>query len=257
VSAFQQTAAEAATDEWPRPLPVLLAPARGETLSSWLVRHATFFGVSRTNLLRHCAPDVASLRHLDRALTPEQEARLAHLFRLDRSSVRRMTHAELDPGVNSLLVAHDVDHWCEPCARSLAEAGYAKAVLRAWFHTWRITCARCGSRVSPSRRAMTSTDGISALPDCFPHLWAKALEGERLLDAAVHRTTIAVPRIPPVRLLRLLMIWTGGDQVPATGERQRQGWPCRNLRAKSADLKSVWIQHTTLCAVLQSIDNTK
>jgi len=33
--------------------------------------------------------------------------------------------------------------------------------------------------------------------------------------------------------------------------------PCRNLRAKSADLKSVWIQHTTLCAVLQSIDNTE
>jgi len=34
-------------------------------------------------------------------------------------------------------------------------------------------------------------------------------------------------------------------------------WPCRNLCAKSADLKSVWIQHTTLCAVLQSIDNTE
>ena len=222
MSAFRQTYAETVADEWPRPLPVLLAPARGEALSSWVIRHATFYGVSRTDLLRHCAPDVPSLRQLDHALTPRQEARLAHLFRLDRASVRRMTHAELDPEMRGLVVAHDVDHWCEPCARALAEAGFSKAVLRVWFHTWRITCPGCGARVSPSWRVLASDGGVSALPDLFPHLWAKALEGERLLDAAVHGTAIAVPPIPPARLLRLLMIQAGCEQIPAAGE--RQGW---------------------------------
>lgn len=211
---------------WPRPLPVLLAPAPDEALSSWLARHAAFFGVGRAGLLRHCLPDVPSLHLLNRALTPEQESRLAHLFRLDRPTLRRMTHAGLGPDTVSLLVAHDVDHWCEPCARSLAEAGFPKAVLRAWFHTWRITCPRCGSRVSPSWRTAASLGANRALPDLFPLLWAKALEGERLLDAVVHGTAAAVTvqSIPPMRLLRLLMIWTGCEQVPADGVRQRQGW---------------------------------
>jgi len=77
--------------------------------------------------------------------------------------------------------------------------------------------------VLPSWRAVASTEGTSALPDLFPHLWARALEGERLLQAAVYRTTTTVPLIPPMRLLRLLMIWTGCEQVPANGEWQRQG----------------------------------
>ncbi len=62
------------------------------------------------------------------------------------------------------------------------------------------------------------------LPDLFPHLWTKALEGERLLHAAVHRTATTVPLIPPMRLLRLLMIWAGCERFPANGEQQRQGW---------------------------------
>ncbi len=135
-----------------------------------------------------------------------------------------MTHAELDSDVISHLVAHDVDHWCEPCARLLTETGFSKAVLHIWFHTWRITCPQCGARVSPSWRTAASLGGVSKLPDLFPHLWAKALEGERLLDAVVHRTTATLPLLPPMRLLRLLTIWTGCEQVPAHGEQQRQGW---------------------------------
>ena len=77
-------------EAWPRPLPVLLAPAPDEALSSWVARHAAFFGVGRAGLLRHCLPDVPSLHPLDRALTPEQESRLAHLFRLGRPALRRM-----------------------------------------------------------------------------------------------------------------------------------------------------------------------
>jgi hypothetical protein len=224
VSEGLQAAGAAVAVEWPRPLPVLLAPAPNEALSSWMARHAAFYGTSRTALLRHCVPDVPSPHLLNRALTPEQERRLAHLFRLGRPALRRMTHAELDPDAIGQLVAHEVDHWCEPCARSLAEAGFSKAVLRIWFHTWRITCPHCGARVLPSWRTIASLGDTGASSNLFPSLWAKALEGERLLDAVVHRTATAVPLIPPMQLLRLLMIWTGCEQVPANGERQRQGW---------------------------------
>ena len=218
----QQAEASETEKRWPRPLPVLLAPAPDEALSSWLARHAAFFGVGRTGLLRHCLPDVPSLLSLNRALTLEQENRLAHLFRLDRPALRRMTHAGLGSEIISHLVAHDIDHWCKACTHTLAEADFGKAVLRTWFHTWRITCPRCGSRVSPSWRTAASLGANRALPDLFPHLWAKALEGERLLDAALHRAGTAVPLIPPLRLMRLLMIQAGCERLPVHEE--RQGW---------------------------------
>ena len=171
---------------WLRPLPVLLAPAPDEALSSWMARHAAFYGVGRTGLLRHCLPDVPSLHLLNRSLTLEQESRLAHLFRLGRPALRRMTHVGLGSEAIGLLVAHDVDHWCEPCARLLAEADFGKAVLRTWFHTWRITCPGCGARV------------------------------------ALHCGGTDVPLIPPLRLMRLLMIQAGCERIPVDGE--RQGW---------------------------------
>jgi len=223
VSERQRARASGAGEDGLRPLPVVLAPAPDEALSSWVERHAAFCGLGPAAMRRHCAPKAPSLRALDRALTLDQEERLSRLFRLGRSTLRQMTHAELDPDVIGLLVARDVDHRCERCTRLLAKAGFSKAIPRAWFHTWRITCPRCGSRVSPARSAMGA--GGDASPDLFPHLWAVALEGERLLSTAIHhQTTAPALPIPAMRLLRLLMIWTGSEQVPAKGERQRDGW---------------------------------
>ena len=220
---LQRARADVAVEERPKPLPVVLAPAPDEALSSWVARHAAFCGLGPTAMRRHCAPDAPSLRALDRALTSEQEERLSHLFRLGPSTLRRMTHEELGREGIGLLVARDVDHRCEPCTRSLAEEGFSEAIPRAWFHTWRITCPRCGLRVSPARSATGAADDAS--PDLFPHLWAEALKGERLLNAIIHHQTPApVLPIPAMRLLRLLMIWTGSEQVPAKGEWQRQGW---------------------------------
>lgn len=220
---LQRAMAGMAGEEWPKPLPVMLAPAPDEALSSWVERHAAFCGLGPAAMRRHCAPDAPSLRALDRALTPEQEERLSHLFRLGSSSLRQMTHEELGREVIGLLVARDVDHRCERCTRSLAEAGFSKAIPRAWFHTWRITCPRCGERVSPARSATGAAGDAS--PNLFPDLWAEALQGERLLSAIIHHQTPApVLPTPAMRLLRLLMIWTGSEQVPAKEEWQRQGW---------------------------------
>jgi len=225
VTELQRAMAGVAGEEWPKPLPVVLAPAPDEALSSWVERHAAFCGLGPAAMRRHCAPEAPSLRALDRALTSEQEERLSHLFRLGPSTLRQMTHAELGREVIGLLVARDVDHRCGRCARSLAEAGLPKAVPRAWFHTWRITCPRCGERVSPARSAASAGILPDLFPDLFPDLWAEALTGERLVNAALqHQTTAPVLPIPAMRLLRLLMIWTGSEQVSAKGEWQRQAW---------------------------------
>ena len=221
MSERRRAMAGVAGEEWPKPLPVVLAPAPDEVLSSWVARHGAFCGLGPTALLRHCAPDAASLRALDRAITSEQEERLSHLLRLGPSTLRQMTHEELGCEAIGLLVARDIDHRCERCTRSLAEAGFPEAIPRAWFHTWRITCPRCGERVSPARPAASA----GVLPDLFPDLWAEASSGERLVNAAFHhQTTALAPPIPAMRLLRLLMIWTGSEQVPAKRERQHDGW---------------------------------
>lgn len=152
----------AAAREWPRPLPVVLAPAPDEALSSWLARHAKFYGLGITSMRRHCVPDSVSLPGLDRKLTPDQEARLAHLFRRDPVAIRDMMHRHSGWASTgwwrapSITVANSV----------LVAEGQAEAVPRSWF----ITCERCGSPVVSASKA-----SWAVLPDLFPHLWSAAL----------------------------------------------------------------------------------
>ncbi len=202
----------AAAGEWPRPLPVVLAPARDEALSSWLARHAAFYGLGITSMRRHCVPDAVSLPGLDRKLTPDQEARLAHLFRRDRVAIRDMMHMHSGWAVDR-LVARAVDHRCEQCARLLVAEGHAEAVPRSWFHTWRISCERCGSPVVSASKAPWTV-----LPDLFPHLWSAALKGERLLSGAVDRASPAASDLPTT-MLRVLMISSASDAIPEHGGR--------------------------------------
>lgn len=192
-----------AGEGWPRALPVVLTSAPDEALSSWIGRHAAFYGLSRAAMHRHCAPDAPSLQGLDRALTPTQEDRLAYLFRRDRVDLRRMTHADLSSDLIGRLVSRGVDHRCEACTQLLADEGCAGAVPRAWFHTWRITCARCGSRAVP---VVGREEGRG--PDLFPQLWNEALQGERLLGDFLWGTE-SIPLVLPTTLLRLLMIPAG------------------------------------------------
>ena len=49
-------------------LPVTLPPLPGEFLSSWISRHAEFYGVTPLTMLRHCLPEAASLRAIDLTL---------------------------------------------------------------------------------------------------------------------------------------------------------------------------------------------
>src|SRR5260370_29931938 len=78
-----------------KPLPVVLAPVTDELLSSWIARHAAFYGVAPLTMLRHGIPDASSLRTIDTTPTPEQANLVAHLFRCEPVDIRRMTFADL------------------------------------------------------------------------------------------------------------------------------------------------------------------
>lgn len=78
-----------------RQLPVRLPPHCDELLSSWIGRHAAFYAVPPLVMLRHCLPEVSSLRKLDLRLSGDQQIRLANMFAIDPTVVHRMTFAKL------------------------------------------------------------------------------------------------------------------------------------------------------------------
>lgn len=49
-----------------RQLPVRMPPHSDELLSSWISRHAAFYAVPPLVMLRHCLPEVPSMRSADR-----------------------------------------------------------------------------------------------------------------------------------------------------------------------------------------------
>src|SRR5258708_16753217 len=105
-----------------KPLPVVLAPVTDELLSSWIARHAAFYGVVPLTMLRHGIPDASSLRAIDTTPTPEQANLLAHLFRCEPADIRRMTFADLSKAA-VLLVAGKSIHRCSAVAAKPAETG--------------------------------------------------------------------------------------------------------------------------------------
>ena len=52
-----------------RRLPVILPSVADEILSSWINRHAAFYGVPPLTMLRHSLPTISSLRSGDLRLT--------------------------------------------------------------------------------------------------------------------------------------------------------------------------------------------
>ena len=108
----------------------------------------------------------------------------------------------------SQLVARAVDHRCEQCPQLLAVDRHAGVIPRSWFHTWRISCERCGLPIVSASKAPWAT-----LPDLFPGLWGAAVEGERLLAGAVGHTGPVASTLP-TSMLRMLMISTARDAIP-------------------------------------------
>lgn len=108
-----------------RQLPVVLSPVADELLSSWISRHAAFYGVPPMNMLQHCLPEATSLRAVDLQLTNKQAIRLARMFATDAKFVRGMSFANVPP-ISHRLIASKAYSFarsaCEMC-RTLRRSG--------------------------------------------------------------------------------------------------------------------------------------
>ncbi|MGC5845202.1 TniQ family protein [Mesorhizobium abyssinicae] len=92
----------------------MLPPHPDELLSSWISRHTTFYAVPPFVILRHCLPEVSSLRAADLRLTEDQEIRLASMFATKPTVVRRMTITNVAQSSRRLIAARPMQ-CCTNC----------------------------------------------------------------------------------------------------------------------------------------------
>ncbi|MGO9431565.1 TniQ family protein [Rhodoblastus sp.] len=167
-----------------KPLPVILKPVPDELLSSWLRRHATFYGLKQSEFLRHLLSDSAGrlLRVIDMQLPQSAAERLGRFLRCDQAEILRMTHWDLATEAR-WFVSPEPIQFCPACRSRALELGGQDAVLRGAQRGWRITCSLCGAKLSQLPK--TGEDdwrGIGADVEIPTAIWEEAAEGERLLE---------------------------------------------------------------------------
>lgn len=159
----------------PRQLPVRLPPYTDELMSSWIGRHAAFYAVPQLAMLRHCLPQVASLRTSDLHLSGDQEIRLASMFAIEPAILRRMTFTNIAQSSRRLIAARPAQY-CPNCSAVGVEPA---PILRSQLLGWRITCSLCGSQLRDASGR--------EFPSPFPQYHRAALRGEKLLDDGAER----------------------------------------------------------------------
>ena len=208
-----------------KPLPVVLRPVPDELLSSWLHRHATFYGVTEPMLISWLGLDIRRLRVLDGRIGLGQIARLVEMFRCDPTAIIGMTHTSLPAEVTSLVGKGRAVQLCRQCRKQHQATQAADAVLKSWVEGWRITCPLCGSPLSEPEGPRGSRDTIRDTSP-FAKLWNKATAGEDIVNR--HLRGAATPFASPTAVMRLLLIlsWYRPDE-PLEG--YRKGWLLNEL----------------------------
>jgi len=200
-----------------QPLPVILKPVPDELLSSWLSRHAAFYGLAPLGLLRKLLPDASfqNIRAVDLRLTETAAERLSNCLRCSPAEIRRMTHSDL-ANEAKWLVSQTPIQLCHSCS-SQSRGPHAQCVcLRHSYRGWRITCPLCGSKLSPPPECdeLRHEGANLSLPT---DAWREACEGERLLDrflTADEETAVAA-----IAACRMLLVPRAC--LPNTTERRR------------------------------------
>lgn len=196
-----------------RQLPVILAPHADELLSSWISRHASFYAIPPLGMLRHCLPEVSSLRSADRNVTATQVTRLAGIFSTEPATLRRMTFSNVAPASRRLIAARPLQS-CSAYHPSDHEPG---PTLRNQLLGWRITCPLCAGLLRHS--------GRHDRPSPFGRYHGTALIGERLLDDEAERGVRTWTS--PTEIARLLLM----RRVPRPIPRGYEPWRFRVLGA--------------------------
>ena len=164
-------------------LRVILSAVPDEVLSSWIARHAAFYGVSPRAMLRHADPDARSLRAADDHLTDEQGRLLAHIFRRKTVDIRRMRFANISSSTRRLVAAEPIQI-CSTCATKYMGADVNAANLRSWLQGWRMTGPVYGYQLSALGEG-SAADNCDGPPSLASE--EEALGGERLLNDYAER----------------------------------------------------------------------
>ena len=186
-----------------KPLPVVLKPVLDELLSSWLGRHAAYYGVTGPFLANWLILGTSKLSALDYRLSLPQVARLSEKLRCDPISLLRMTFADTLGRYSDIICRGRVPQICRPCADRFAQENAADAVLKHWREAWRITCPVCRS---PLCDTDDHYDNRESLRDTSPFgfLWSEALAGEEIIERFLGGDDAF--EYSPIALMRLLLV---------------------------------------------------
>ncbi len=203
-----------------KPLPVVLKAARDELLSSWLARHARFYGVTGSFFAKWLGLGDIRLSTLDHRLGLGQVARLAEKFRCDPAALIDMTHIDKRDGrVSDLISRGRQTQICHPCADRYARDGAEGAISKHWSEAWRITCPVCGlAFTDTSEHRGSRATLLETTP--FEDLWPEAVAGERIVEKSFNDRQLEEHY--PIAILQLLLVQTwkpiaGDHEHPVVG----------------------------------------
>lgn len=208
-------------------LPVTLPPAPDELLSSWISRHAAFYGVTSQTMLHHCLPEATSLRDVDMHLTIDQSRRIANMFSINAKTVRAMAFPKTTKPMHRFIAKGAI----QSCACSTSSTPGPAPIRRSQLQGWRITCPICGDRF----RGGAGPNFVSALA---PYRDA-ALDGENLLQHEAESGTSSWGS--PLELARLLLIRRISWPLP----REKDLWRYRVLGALIPEFDAILAQLTS------------
>jgi hypothetical protein len=128
-------------DDAHRPLPMVLRPVEDELLSSWLARHAAYYGVTRPFFAKWLMLGTSNLSVLDHRLGLAQVARLSEKLRRDPIALIAMTFIDASAGSAELICRNRAPQICRPCADRHGREGASGAIPRHWRKAWRVLLA--------------------------------------------------------------------------------------------------------------------
>jgi len=200
-----------------RPLPVVLKAQPDELLSSWLARHAAYYGVARRRLLDHVGLSAPSLEALDHEVSLAQQIVLAGFFHCEPAELAAMSHVAVREDLRRLVRRSVPLQECRNCASSAELADAPGAIGRSWMQGWRVTCRACGGRLVDAAGSQETETKV----DVFDEYGRSAREGEELLER--HAFGFDATAISPLAILRLLLLprWPEPNEM---WDAYRQTW---------------------------------
>jgi len=207
-------------DDAPRPLPVVLKPIADELLSSWLARHAAYYGVTGPFFAKWLMLGTRNLSVLDHRLGLAQVARLSEKLRCDPIALIAMTFIDTPAGSAEFICRNRAPQICRSCADRHAREGAPGAVSKHWRKAWRVTCPACGAPLSDTNER---PDSGETLRDTSPFgcLWPEAIAGETLIERFLHGDSSF--EYSPIALMRALLVQTWRP-CGANGRDPSVGW---------------------------------